>query len=148
MRDARERGPAHADISNMNTHHHETGPDDRAADSDHPNDGDTGFFYWQLPAKRLEQLRAQNAIFEEEGYLAHDINWGRRLLDTPADPASVPDVSNTWPGLPTPEHLADAISAILQVAVELEVDPEDVCAQALRMHRLIRRDASRAVQRH
>lgn len=107
----------------------------------------TGPFYWQLPPSLLEHLRGENVIREEEGYLAHDVNWGRRLLDTPADPSSVPDVSPGWAGPPTPEHVSDAISAILQVAVELGMDPDVVSADALAMHRTIRDWAVGAIRR-
>lgn len=106
-----------------------------------------GLFYWQLAEDEQARLRAGNLIVEDEGYLAHDINWGRRLLMLRPDPASVPAVSATWPGPPTPEHLSDAISAILQVAVEEGLDPELVSQRALFTHRAVRRIAVGAVRR-
>lgn len=107
-----------------------------------------GFFYWQLPADELKRLRADNSILEDEGYLAHDINWGRRLLDLRADPTSVPDVTDDWAGPPTIEHVSDAISAILQVAVDMGADPEQVCAAALFTHRGVRRGAAESAAHH
>lgn len=106
-----------------------------------------GLFYWQLPASEQARLRAANLIIEDEGYLAHDINWGRLLLDQRPDPASVPDVAASWPRPPTPEYLSDAISAILQVAVEEGLDPDLVAARALCTHRAVRRGAVGAIRR-
>ena len=107
-----------------------------------------GFFYWELPDGELGRLREGNGILEDEGYLAHDINWGRRLLDLQADPTSVPDVGNNWAGPPTVEHVSDVISAILQVAVDMGLDPEQVCAAALLTHRAVRRGAAESVAHH
>lgn len=91
--------------------------------------GATPIFYWQLTPK--ERARVDHLIVEDEGYLAHDINWGRLMLDVRLRYKSVPDVSPHWIPPTTPEHFSDAISAILQVAIDAGLDPEAVCDAAI-----------------
>ena len=85
--------------------------------------------YWELTPD--ERLVADDAGFAEEGFVAIDIDYGRRLL-------AVPDRYQVWPDvLPRPEHLdgpepySDAIAAILQAAVYDGYDAEDLCRAAL-----------------
>ena len=108
---------------------------------------DDPFFYWQLPSGEQARLRAADLIRFEEGCLAHDINWGRLLLDARADPETEPDLNASWSGPVTPEHISDLVSAVLQVAVELGHDPEVICDRALFTHRAVRRQAAEAVRR-
>jgi hypothetical protein len=112
---------------------------------DAPND--TPRFYWQLTAKERALLRAGNLILEDEGYLAHDINWGRRLLDVRGPYTPVPDVSADWLAPDFLEGFSDAISAVLQVAIEAGLDPEAVCDAALATCGGVRRSAAGSIRR-
>ena len=88
-------------------------------------------FYWELPHPTRLSLMESGAILEDEGYLAHDLNRGRRLLDLKDTYVSLPDVDPGWQA-PSGQWIADTISTILQVAVAAGLDPVQVCDEALR----------------
>ncbi|MFN8189285.1 MAG: hypothetical protein U0R78_02405 [Nocardioidaceae bacterium] len=94
-----------------------------------------------------EHLRAHNRILEDEGYLAHEINRGRRLLDVPEIYEPIPDVAPQRDAPGGIEQLSDAIAAVLQVAVEAGYDPIEVCDAALATQQSVRRHASAAIRR-
>ena len=111
-------------------------------------------FYWELdPADRGP---TRDATCEEEGYLANDINWGRELVahlqayePVPYLTVPVPD-----PDLDALEHgddgslaYSDPISAILQAAAYVGLDPRDVCEQALSTRDAIYRDSAGVARR-
>jgi hypothetical protein len=101
-------------------------------------------FYWELPAVERAKLRLDNTITDDEGYLAHDLNWGRRLVsvtDTDYGKDPTPDVPTDW-NPPKNQRISDAIAAILQVAVDAGLDPEEVCSDAIRTQSGVRAGAA------
>ena len=84
---------------------------------------------------------------KDEGYLAHDINRGRRLLDLPEGYEPVPDVASNWKAPETIEQISDAIASILQAAVEIGHDPIEVCNAALFTQESVRRHSAAAIRR-
>lgn len=107
--------------------------------------GSTPPFYWQL--SKEDRARLDHLIVEDEGYLAHDINWGRQMLDVRLRYKPVPDVSPHWVPPQTPEHFSDAISAILQVAIDAGLDPEAVCDASVDTCHAARRSATASIRR-
>lgn len=103
-------------------------------------------FYWQLSDQ--DRALIDHLILEDEGYLAHDINWGRRMLAVRVRYEPVPDVSPDWVTPQAPEHFSDAVSAILQVAIDAGLDPEAVCASALATCYAARRSATASIRRN
>lgn len=104
-------------------------------------------FYWELSADEQRDLHAANLILEDEGYLAHDINRGRHLMDVSDDYVPVPDVASDWQPPQRAETFSDAISAILQVAADAGFDPEDLVSAALFTQGAIRSHSARAIRR-
>jgi hypothetical protein len=102
-------------------------------------------FYWEVDDSHLERLRAENSILEDEGYLAHEINRGRRLLDMPDVYVAVPDVRREWEAPDRVERYSDAVAAILQVAFDEGLDPSEVCDAALCTQRSVRRFSESSV---
>jgi hypothetical protein len=104
------------------------------------------WFYWELdPAGRAA---AEPYLIEEEGYLANDINWGRRLVNDQHRLESCPDLYVTMPA-PSPDDLTvygDPIAAILQAAVYVGLDPEEVCERALFTQRGVLNHATASAQ--
>lgn len=104
-------------------------------------------FYWELSATQQGALRSANLILEDEGYLAHDINRGRRLLNMAEKYSPVPDVASDWAPPERAEVFSDAIAAILQVAVDGGFDPEDLVSAALLTQSAVRSHATGAIRR-
>lgn len=117
-----------ADTSFMNPHANPTPP------SDDPRDTSGTVhrtpYYWELTDEEVDMLRRDNLILEDEGYLAHDLRWGRALLDLRLTYEPVPDLDRAWEIPELPERFSDAISAILQVAVSVGLDAASVCDAA------------------
>lgn len=106
--------------------------------------------YWQLPEQHQARLQRALKVTDDEGYLAHDINWGRRLVDLAdtdyrRDPT--PDVDRTWQPPVSFERYSDTIAAVLQVAVEAGLDPTALCEAALATQRGVRAAATEAAHR-
>lgn len=90
-------------------------------------------FYWELPARERDEARL--ASLEDEGYLAHDLNYGRRILEVvyPYEPCA--EVMNDSVSGMTPEAISDALAALLQAAAWAGFDPSDMCRRALATRR-------------
>jgi hypothetical protein len=104
-------------------------------------------FYWEVSLEECARLRRDGSILEDEGYLAHDLVWGRLLVESTLDYIPLRDVD---PGCDVPrprEHFSDPIAAILQAAVVAGFDPQEVCAAALATRRGVERHAADAVHR-
>lgn len=89
------------------------------------------WFYWEaVPHEREE---ARNAALEEEGYLANEINWGRALAGYRLEYEVAPHLHVPGPEPTVDEILAytDPIAALLQAAVYVGFEPEEVLEQAL-----------------
>ena len=111
-------------------------------------------FYWELDPADREAGR--DASCGEEGYVANDINWGRALVALEQQCEPVPDLT-----VPSPDPDLDAlvygddgllaysdpISAILQAAAYVGLDPREVCEQALSNREAIYRDSADAARR-
>ncbi|WP_207084737.1 hypothetical protein [Nocardioides sp. S5] len=111
-------------------------------------------FYWELDPADKEAAR--DATTEEEGYLANDINWGRALVAFAQEYESVPDltVPAPDPDLDSIDYgddgslaYSDPISAILQAAAYVGLDPREVCDEALSHREAIYRDSADVARR-
>jgi hypothetical protein len=118
------------------------------------SDTDVVRFYWELDPADRDAARA--ATTEEEGYLANDVNWGRALVALTQQYESVPDLTVPAPdphpgaleyGDDQSEAYSDPISAILQAAAYVGLDPREVCEQALSTREAIYRDSADAARR-
>jgi hypothetical protein len=105
-------------------------------------------FYWELPLAERARIDREPLREEEEGWLAYDINWGRRLI------ACCPGEPPTWPDLdPEPEHgihtesYSDPIGAILAAAAYVGLSEEEIISDAVARLRSGRRWAEDAVRR-
>src|SRR5690349_18903802 len=105
------------------------------------------WFYWELnQADRQATLRQ---TYAEEGLLAADINQGRALMTIRmGDPRELPDL-DPEPELidDLPEAYSDPISAILQAAAYVGLDPEEVCQAAMRTRAAVHDGAVLAARR-
>lgn len=87
-------------------------------------------FYWELAPDEQQVLRGERRGLAEEGYLAIDINHGRRL-------ASIPCAWEDWPDVAPSadseiERYSDAIACLLHAAATDGHLPDDVIGRAFR----------------
>lgn len=86
-------------------------------------------FYWELSDSQRAEHEPYG--FEEEGYLALDLNHGLALLQVQLKYEEWPDVPEDVGEELAFEVYYDAVAAILQVAAWNGHDPVEVCEEAL-----------------
>jgi hypothetical protein len=101
--------------------------DEHTADA-HPHPSPT--FYWELTPDEQQHLVDQGHAFLEEGYLAIDINHGRRLVAIPCPWEDWPPVETRHEPLDL-DRYADNIACILQAAQWDGYDLQHVIERAL-----------------